>query len=106
MIVTDSRFVDLSRSFGKNARPCDREAMCIDAEGAELLHVIFVTVILVNGNVGVFVIMYLVASFVMAIAIPDAFTLAILVPSSFYLKSACVGSPEKIFSHTFLLLHK
>ena len=46
-------FVDAARALGKDARPCDREAISLHAEGLHQLHVTLVKMIVIVRDVAV-----------------------------------------------------
>lgn len=103
MIILNSCLVDLAGAVGKDTRPGNREAVRVYAECTEEFHVLSVAVVLVYRHIRIGIATHLVASFIMAIAIPDALSFAILIPRAFYLESARVCSPKKVLSHLILL---
>ena len=88
----DALFVDRALFIGDDARPGDGEAIALEAQ---LLHdgdVFFETVIVIAGNIAVFV------AFGVAFieGVPDAEHFAVLVVRAFDLMDCRRGAPEEI----------
>ena len=88
VIKIQSLGVDLSTSFGQDARPGNRNTITGDAQPFEDGDIFWYPIIVVTGTIGGVAVEYM--------AIPDTFPFSILIICSLYLICRSRGAPKKV----------
>src|SRR5205823_5702809 len=102
LVVSNPFFVRLARALWENTRPRNREAIRFSAEPLQQLHIFFVAMVLVVGDVAGLIFVHLAGN--MRKRVPDGGSSAILLGRAFHLIRGGGTAPKKTVGKLIIVL--